>query len=191
MGFAEQLHEIVKACPAERQTLLFSATMPRLLVQFSRAGLRDPQLIRLDTDIKMSEELRLAFFMIRSNEKLAAFMYLVRKVISSDQLTIVFTATKHHSELLHALLRRNGYSSAIVCGSMDQDARHTNLKKFRDGYISYLLVTDVAARGIDVPLLNNVINFHFPSSPKLFIHRCGRAARQGRVGKWCEVWCEV
>lgn len=65
---------------------------------------------------------------------------------------------------------------------MDQDARATNLKAFRNGEVSFLLVTDLAARGIDVPLLNNVINFHFPPSPKLFVHRCGRAARQGRVG---------
>ncbi len=69
MGFAEQLNEIVSKCPEERQTLLFSATMPKLLVQFSRAGLRDPQLIRLDTDSKMSTELRIGFFYSRSNEK--------------------------------------------------------------------------------------------------------------------------
>lgn len=108
MGFAEQLNEIVKTCPIERQTLLFSATMPKQLVQFSRAGLRDPQLIRLDTDSQLSEELRLSFFSVRSNEKIAAFLYLVRKIIPSTQVTIVFTATRHHSELLHAVLDRIG-----------------------------------------------------------------------------------
>jgi len=182
MGFAEQLHEIIRECPPERQTLLFSATMPKQLVQFSRAGLRDPQLIRLDTDVKMSEELRLGYFSMRSNEKLAAFMYLVRSIIPPGQLTIVFTATRHHSELLHQILERSGVTSTIVYGSMDQDARNLNLNKFRSGKVDYLLVTDVAARGIDIPLLNNVINYHFPSSPKLFVHRCGRAARQGRIG---------
>ena len=69
MGFAEQLNEIIRQCPENRQTLLFSATLPKMLVQFTRAGLRDPQLIRLDTDIKMSEELRLGFFLTRSTEK--------------------------------------------------------------------------------------------------------------------------
>jgi ATP-dependent RNA helicase DDX54/DBP10 len=182
MGFAEQLNEIVRECPTERQTLLFSATMPKALVQFSRAGLRDPQLIRLDTDSQLSEELRLGFFACRSNEKLAAFLYLVRKIIPEHQITIVFTATRHHSELLHALLQRIGVTSTIVYGTMDQDARSIHLKEFRQGSIRYLIVTDLAARGIDVPLLNNVINFHFPPSPKLFIHRCGRAARQGRIG---------
>jgi ATP-dependent RNA helicase DDX54/DBP10 len=75
MGFAEQLNEIVKECPEERQTLLFSATLPKQLIQFTRAGLRDPQLIRLDTDTKMSEELRLGFFFTRTNEKVY-YMYI-------------------------------------------------------------------------------------------------------------------
>lgn len=182
MGFAEQLNEIVKQCPEERQTLLFSATMPKMIIQFSRAGLRDPQLVRLDTDTKMSEELRISFFSVRSNEKIAALLYLVRTVIPDDQLTIIFCATKHHSEFLHSLLNKVGVRSTVVYGSMDQDARTNNLRAFRQGEVSYMIVTDVAARGIDVPLLNNVINFHFPPVPKLFVHRCGRAARQGRIG---------
>jgi ATP-dependent RNA helicase DDX54/DBP10 len=182
MGFAEQLNEIVRECPTERQTVLFSATLPKMIVQFSRAGLKDPQLIRLDTDVKMSEELRLAFFCLRSNEKLAALLYLVRHIIPPNQQTIIFTATRHHSELLHAVFEKIGVSSTMVYGSMDQDARTSNLKAFRQGSVSYLIVTDLAARGIDVPLLNNVINYHFPPSPKLFVHRCGRAARQGRIG---------
>ena len=105
MGFAEQLNEIVRECPDDRQTLLFSATMPKQLAQFSRAGLRDPQLIRLDTDTKMSEELRLAFMVTRTNEKVPALLYLVRKIIPRDQLTIIFTATRHHSEFLNTLFQ--------------------------------------------------------------------------------------
>jgi len=182
MGFAEQLNEIVRECPQDRQTLLFSATMPKMLIQFSRAGLRDPQLIRLDTDTKMSDELRMGFFCVRSNEKVAALLYLVRRIIPADQLSIVFAATRHHSEFLHLMFNKVGVTSTVVYGAMDQDARNANLRAFRNGEVSYLIVTDVAARGIDVPLLNNVINFHFPSSPKLFVHRCGRAARQGRIG---------
>lgn len=182
MGFAEQLNEIVKGCPPTRQTLLFSATMPKMLVQFTRAGLKDPQLIRLDTDTKLSEELRLGFFTVRSNEKISALLYLVRRIIPADQQTIIFTATKHHSEFIHRLLDKIGVRSTLVYGTMDQESRSTNLKLFRNGVVKYLVVTDLAARGIDVPLLNNVINFHFPPTPKLFVHRCGRAARQGRIG---------
>lgn len=182
MGFAEQLNEIVRGCPKERQTLLFSATLPKLIVQFSRAGLKDPQLIRLDTDIKMSDELRMGFFLVRSSEKLAALLYFVRNIIPDGQKTIIFTATRHHSEMIYALLTKINISCTQIYGSMDQEARNMNLKKFRQGTINYMVVTDVAARGIDVPLLNNVINFHFPTAPKLFVHRCGRAARQGRIG---------
>lgn len=182
MGFAEQINEIIKQCPIERQTLLFSATMPKALMQFTRAGLRDPQLIRLDTDVKMSEELRLGFFYIRSNEKIAALLYIVRQILPSDQLTIIFTATRHHSEFLFNLLQHIGLKCTLIYGSMDQESRSTNLKSFRMGEVNYLIVTDLAARGIDIPLINNVINFHFPSTPKLFVHRCGRAARQGRIG---------
>lgn len=182
MGFAEQLSEIIRECPQDRQTLLFSATLPKMLVQFTRAGLRDPQLIRLDTDVKMSEELRISFFTVRSTEKVAALLYLLRRIIPKDQLTIIFTATKHHSEFLYGVLEAVGISSTLVYGSMDQDARTDNLRKFRNGEVSCMIVTDLAARGIDVPLLNNVINFHFPCTPKLFVHRCGRAARQGRIG---------
>lgn len=182
MGFADQLNEIIKQCPTDRQTLLFSATMPKMIVQFSRAGLKDPQLIRLDTDVKMSEELRMAFFLMRSNEKLAALLYLARVIIPRDQQTIIFVATRHHSEFIYALFQKVGLSSTVVYGTMDQDARTSHLRSFRNGDVQYLIVTDLAARGIDVPLLNNVINFHFPPTPKLFVHRCGRAARQGRIG---------
>jgi ATP-dependent RNA helicase DDX54/DBP10 len=182
MGFAEQLNEIVRECPEERQTLLFSATMPKQLIQFSRAGLKDPQLIRLDTDTKMSDELRLGFFSVRSNEKMGALLYLCQNIIPKEQLTIIFTATRHHSELIHLLFNKLSITSTLIYGTMDQEVRSQNLNLFRRGEVSFMIVTDVAARGIDVPLLNNVINFHFPPSPKLFIHRCGRAARQGRIG---------
>ena len=182
MGFAEQINEIVKQCPVERQTLLFSATMPKMLMQFSRAGLRDPQLVRLDTDVKMSEELRLGFFYTRSNEKVPALLYLIGQILPKDQLTIIFTATKHHSEFLYHLLQHIGIDCTLIYGSMDQESRNMNLRSFRLGEVKILIVTDVAARGIDIPLINNVINFHFPPSPKLFVHRCGRAARQGRIG---------
>lgn len=182
MGFAEQLNSIIKQCPEDRQTLLFSATMPKQLIQFTRAGLRDPQLIRLESDNKMSDELRMAFFCVRSNEKMAALLYLVRTIIPATDMTIVFTATRHHSEYVHSLFKEIGVTSTIVYGTMDQEMRTSNLKDFRNGKISYLIVTDLAARGIDVPLLNNVINLHFPTAPKMFVHRCGRAARQGRIG---------
>jgi ATP-dependent RNA helicase DDX54/DBP10 len=89
MGFAEQLREILRTVPERRQTLLFSATMPKQLVQFARAGLQDPVLIRLDTERKVSENLSLAFLMCRSADKPACLLFLMREVIPRDQMTVV------------------------------------------------------------------------------------------------------
>lgn len=182
MGFAEQLQEILKNMPTSRQTLLFSATLPKALVQFARAGLSEPELIRLDVENKISENLKMTFFTVRSNDKAALFMYMVREFIPKDDQTIVFAATRHHVELLHELLRSNHIESSCVYGDMDQASRKINIGKFRAKKTNLLIVTDVAARGIDIPLLNNVLNYSFPSTAKLFVHRVGRAARAGRSG---------
>lgn len=182
MGFADQLREIMSAMPPSRQTLLFSATMPRLLAEFARAGLRDPELVRLDADSKLSPDLGLAFFTVRQDDKPAALLFLLREVVQPGQPTIVFTATRHHVDFIAGLLKREGMSVASVHGNMDQSARKINIAKFRAGKADVLVVTDVAARGIDIPLLDNVINYDFPAKPKLFVHRAGRAARAGRTG---------
>ncbi|PSC71287.1 DEAD-box ATP-dependent RNA helicase 29 [Micractinium conductrix] len=182
MGFAEQLKQILTAVGPSRQTLLFSATMPKALAEFARAGLKEPELIRLDADTKISPDLALAFFTVRHEDKPGALLYLLREVIPADQPTIVFTSTRHHVEFLHSLVEREGMQSAYVHGSMDQAARKIHIAKFRAGRVKLLLVTDVAARGIDIPLLDNVVHYDFPPKPKLFVHRSGRAARAGRTG---------
>lgn len=182
MGFAEQLQEILKNMPTSRQTLLFSATLPKALVQFARAGLSEPELIRLDVENKFSENLKMTFFTVRSDDKPALFLYMVRDFIPKDDQTIVFAATRHHVEFLHELLRANHIESSCVYGDMDQASRKINIGKFRAKKTNVLIVTDVAARGIDIPLLNNVLNYSFPPTAKLFVHRVGRAARAGRSG---------
>ncbi|KAK5044770.1 ATP-dependent RNA helicase dbp10 [Exophiala bonariae] len=218
MGFAAQLTEILHALPANRQTLLFSATLPKSLVEFARAGLQDPVLVRLDADSKISPDLQSAFFSLKSSEKEGALLHLLqdvikvptqsqlitsvatteptksgkkRKRIESDEKilpssnpfsTIVFAATKHHVEYLAQLLRMAGYAVSYVYGSLDQTARKTQVLAFRTGQSNILVVTDVAARGIDIPILANVINYDFPSQPKVYVHRVGRTARAGQKG---------
>ncbi|GJP45973.1 hypothetical protein CLOM_g5309 [Closterium sp. NIES-68] len=226
MGFATQLKEILRGMPESRQTLLFSATLPKMLAEFARAGLREPQLVRLDTETKLSPDLALSFFTVRPHEKMAALLHLLQEVIQvgsgaggggrpvreegedeeelgeeredevreregrrrgfagrgNGKQTIIFVATKHHAELLHEVLQSERLPSSVVYGAMDQTARKIHIAKFRAGRTSLLIVTDVAARGIDIPLLDNVINFDFPPKPKLFVHRAGRAARAGRSG---------
>ncbi|RKP36671.1 P-loop containing nucleoside triphosphate hydrolase protein [Dimargaris cristalligena] len=209
MGFSVQLHEILTRLPSTRQTLLFSATLPQSLVEFAKAGLQDPELIRLDVDTKISSDLEMTFFHLKSHEKDAALLYLLREVIKlpmvtqdqrtqearefaatmakarklgENQQTIVFVATKHHVEFTAQLLTEAGFRVSYIYGALDQTARKIQINNFRVGRTAVLVVTDVAARGIDIPVLQNVINFDFVDNSKTFIHRVGRVARAGQRG---------
>jgi len=182
MGFQDQLSELIHRLPDSRQTLLFSATLPKQLVEFARAGLTDPTLVRLDVDSKLSENLKMTFLSCRELDKLALLFYLLKHVIGPKEQTVIFAATKHHVEFLNLLLTLSGFSVTYIYSSLDQTARKINAAKFSLGKVKILIVTDLAARGIDVPLLDNVINFNFPAKAKLFVHRVGRVARAGRTG---------
>jgi len=215
MGFATQLTEILHALPPSRQTLLFSATLPSTLVEFARAGLQDPTLIRLDAETKVSPDLESAFFSVKGGEKEAALLHILYDIIKmpmgrpkgvtedtetesrkrkrapdrlnakekpTEHSTIVFAATKHHVEYLANLLKLAGFAVSYAYGSLDQTARKFQVEDFRRGKTNILVVTDVAARGIDIPVLANVINYDFPSQPKVFVHRVGRTARAGQRG---------
>lgn len=183
MGFAEQLREILFKLPESRQTLLFSATMPKTLVDFARAGLNDPALIRLDVDTKISKDLQMYFFSLKKEQKDAMLIYLLKNLITNDEQAIIFAATKHHVEYLHELLQIAGIQNTYIYGALDQQARRIHLARFRSEKEKVLIVTDVAARGIDIPLLDHVVNYDFPATCKTFVHRVGRVARAGRSGK--------
>ncbi|MCJ1480614.1 ATP-dependent RNA helicase dbp10 [Schaereria dolodes] len=219
MGFAAQLTEILHALPQSRQTLLFSATLPKSLVEFARAGLQEPSLVRLDVESKISPDLESAFFTVKSAEKEGALLHILNDIIrvpigqteaavkakkessknskkrKRDEVeiakahesptthsTIIFAATKHHVEFLATLLRQSGFAVSHAYGSLDQTARKMQVQDFRTGMTNILVVTDVAARGIDIPILANVINYDFPPQPKIFVHRVGRTARAGQRG---------
>ena len=215
MGFAAQLGEILHALPISRQTLLFSATLPKSLVEFARAGLQEPSLVRLDTESKVSPELESAFFSVKSAEKEGALLHILNDLIKmptgppdganksaerndkkrkrgadgpgpkqkpTEHSTIIFAATKHHVDYLASLLRLSGFAVSHAYGSLDQVARNIQVEEFRRGMTNILVVTDVAARGIDIPILANVINYDFPPQPKIFVHRVGRTARAGQRG---------
>ncbi|KAH0545578.1 ATP-dependent RNA helicase dbp10 [Glutinoglossum americanum] len=217
MGFAAQLAEILHALPSSRQTLLFSATLPKSLVEFARAGLQEPSLVRLDAESKISPDLESAFLTVKSAEKEGALLHLLHDIIkiptgmpeaadktkegTNDQKkrkrvseilgakesptahsTIVFVATKHQVDYLTSLLRRSGFAVSYAYGALDQVARRNQVQDFRTGQTNILVVTDVAARGIDIPVLANVVNYDFPPQPKIFVHRVGRTARAGQRG---------
>ena len=206
MGFAVQLVEILHALPSSRQTLLFSATLPKSLVEFARAGLQEPRLIRLDAESKISPDLESAFFTVKGQEKEGALLHVLSDIIQiptgetkatieakegkpskkrkhneidrpkagkspTEHSTIVFAATKHHVEYIANLLRHSGFAVSHAYGSLDQTARKIQVTDFVTGMTNILVVTDVAARGIDIPVLANVINYDFPSQPKIFIRK--------------------
>lgn len=214
MGFAAQLTEIMHSLPTSRQTLLFSATLPKSLVEFARAGLQDPKLVRLDAESKIAPGLQSAFFTVKLAEKEASLLYILEEVIKmptgeteaakqakkntdnkkrkrdgpsakqtpTPHSTVIFASTKHHVEYLAAFLKNVGYATSFVYGALDQTARKMQTQEFRTGMTNILVVTDVAARGLDIPVLANVINYDFPPQPKVFVHRVGRTARAGESG---------
>ncbi|KIY50342.1 DEAD-domain-containing protein [Fistulina hepatica ATCC 64428] len=212
MGFETALTEILHRLPTSRQTLLFSATLPKSLVEFAKAGLQDPKLVRLDAESKISSDLKMAFFSVKQVEKEVCLLSLLRDVIkvplgsneppaedepelskgkgkasrveqfTAPHQTLVFAATKHHVEYLTALLTTAGYSVSHIYSSLDQTARKQQMDHFRRGVTNILVVTDVAARGIDIPILENVVNYDFPQGARVFVHRVGRTARAGRQG---------
>ncbi|CAB3409888.1 unnamed protein product [Caenorhabditis bovis] len=182
MGFQDQLTETLKRIPESRQTLLFSATLPKMLVDFAKAGLTDPMLVRLDVDEKVSDKLSMVFCMCRPEEKLFALLHLCRRMNVENKQTVVFCATMKHVEYVVGILHRAGIDCSFVYSQLDATARKMNIQKFHEKKNNILVVTDVAARGVDIPLLDTVINLHFPPKAKLFVHRVGRVARAGRSG---------
>jgi len=186
MGFQEQINDIIKRLPTQRQTLLFSATLSKILAEFAKAGLYEPELIRLDIEMKLNENLKLIFFHLRHDDKTALLLHLLRSIIPLNEQIVLFVGTRHHCEYLKELLeqqqQQNIFSAVTIYSTLDHATRKFNLNKYQTGQSRILIVTDIAARGLDIPSLDNVINYHFPGTPKIFLHRVGRVARAGRMG---------
>jgi ATP-dependent RNA helicase DDX54/DBP10 len=183
MGFAEQVVTINEKMPKNKQTLLFSATIPPSLANFTLSGIRDYKMLKLNQEYTLSDRLKLLFYICQSTDKPAALLYLLKEQIPEDELTIVFAATKYHVDYLQQLLTTAGMKVSYVYGTMDQKQRDSAVTQFRKRRCNILIVTDLAARGIDIPFLSNVIHYDFPPSMKLFVHRSGRTARVGQNGK--------
>merc|ERR1719433_684714 len=129
MGFGEQLREIIGRLPETRQTVLFSATLPKLLVEFAKAGLTEPTLIRLDVETKIPETLKLGFFLTRMETKPALLLHTLTHVIPENQQVVIFVATRHHVEYLHALLDKAGIDNTYIYSQLDPAARKINPAK--------------------------------------------------------------
>lgn len=186
LGLQPQIVAVLQRIPDECQRALFSATMPSILAEFTEAKLHNPVVIRLDTEMTLSDTLKQSSYFVRTDEKVPALLFILRKVLKVDAKTaqaLVFVESRYHVDYLTALLRDFEMTAVGVHGHMDQEARRVSVDSFARRRSSVMIVTDVAARGIDLPLLDNVVNFSFPPLPKVFIHRVGRVARAGRSGE--------
>jgi len=176
-GFEPQVTGILKLLPEKHQTLLFSATVPTLLAEFTRINLSKAIVKRIDLT-QLPSTLELEFLYVNPLFKPG----LLIKMIKGFKSVLAFVATKHHAEYLSAILKEMSISSACVYGVMDQDERNSSLAAFARGALKVLFVTDVVARGLDIEGLDLVVNYDFPDTPKVFLHRSGRAGRAGRKG---------
>lgn len=191
LGLFEQVQIVLKSMTMEnRQTVLISASMPAQLADYTKTGLNNPILVKLDQERMMPDTLTLKFYYVRKDSKEALLLHLLKHILNlTDTLTMVFVATKHHVEYLDLILKAAGVNSAGLYGDLDQQVREETMEAFRKKRFTVLIVTDVAARGIDIPLLDYTIQYDFAGNPRLFINRVGRVARAGKVGTSYSLVC--
>lgn len=181
MGFREDIEKILDETPSDRQTILFSATLPKPILDISKRFQKDPELIsvaRREVTVPQIEQLYLE---VRSRDKLEILCRLLD--MYDPDLTLIFSNTKRGVDDLTTHLQARGYFAEGLHGDMKQALRDRVMTKFRAGNIDMLVATDVAARGIDVEDVDLVINYDVPQDIEYYIHRIGRTARAGRTGR--------
>jgi len=183
MGFAEDLEAILAATPKERQTALFSATLPAKIQAIARKQLRDPVTVKIDREIVPDGEaarVRQVAYIVPRAHKMAA----LGRVLDIEHPTsaIVFCRTRGEVDQLNETLGARGYRSESLHGGLSQDQRDRVMKKFRAKKTDLLIATDVAARGLDVQHVSHVVNYDVPADSEAYVHRIGRTGRAGRVG---------
>jgi len=180
MGFLPDITKIIKMCPADRQTLFFSATMPANIVKLSSNILTDPISVQIEAVSSAAETVDQKVYYVRQSDK----KDLIVHILDSDEITnaLVFTRTKFGADKVVTHLQNNNIASEAIHGNKSQPARERALKKFKQGKVRVLVATDIASRGIDVDELSHVINFELPNLAESYVHRIGRTGRAGRSG---------
>lgn len=180
MGFIEDIETILKATPSERQTLLFSATMPGPIMNIAKKHMKSPSRIKVNAKELVIPKIRQIFYEVRSEDKIKALSKLID--VEDPQLAIVFCRTKREVDEVSTKLNQMGYNAGALHGDYTQSRREEIMRKFRDGMIDILVATDVAARGLDIQNVTHVINYSIPQNPESYIHRIGRTGRAGKTG---------
>jgi ATP-dependent RNA helicase RhlE len=183
MGFLPQVQRIVKHVAANRQTMLFSATMDDAVEKLARAYLTDPEIVNAQprsTAVSLIEQI---VHRVTQGEKGDLLMSILTEAKNANGGALVFTRTRHGADRLDQTLAGAGLRSGCIHGEISQRERERVLGQFRNGRLDVLVATDVAARGIDVPHITHVINYDVPVCAEDYIHRIGRTGRAGRSGK--------
>jgi ATP-dependent RNA helicase RhlE len=181
MGFIHALRQIAKLLPAERQTLLFSATMPKLMEELAATYLNHPRRVQVAPPGKTADKITQSVHYVAKAAKSELLVELMDK--HRDDLALVFCRTKHGAEKLMKLLDKKGFAAGSIHGNKSQNHRDRSLAAFKAGTLKVLVATDVAARGIDIPGVGFVYNYDLPNVPESYVHRIGRTARAGREGE--------
>ena len=180
MGFINDVKKIVKLTPKNRQTLLFSATMPIAIRELAEMFLTDPAKVEVSPVSSTAEKVEQRIYFVEKTEKRNLLYHLIKNDNLSDVL--VFSRTKHGADNVVKALRKNNIAAEAIHGDKSQNARQRVLEAFKNKEVGVLVATDIAARGIDIDQLPFVINFDLPNIPETYVHRIGRTGRAGNGG---------
>ncbi|SHG61061.1 ATP-dependent RNA helicase RhlE [Flavobacterium fluvii] len=180
MGFINDVKKIVKLTPKNRQTLLFSATMPIAIRELAEMFLKDPEKVEVSPVSSTAESVEQRVYFVEKGEKRNLLYHLIKTENLSDVL--VFSRTKHGADNVVKALRKKDIPAEAIHGDKSQNARQRVLDAFKNKEIGVLVATDIAARGIDIDQLPVVINFDLPNIPETYVHRIGRTGRAGNEG---------
>jgi ATP-dependent RNA helicase RhlE len=180
MGFIHDLRKIIAHLPEERQTLFFSATMPKEIAGLAHKLLSNPVKVEVTPVASTAEKVEQAVYYVNKQDKKTLLIHLLST--GNVQRTLVFTKTKHGADKLSKDLNKANLRSDALHGNKTQAARERALANFKSGRLKVLVATDIAARGIDVDDLTHVINFDIPNVPETYVHRIGRTGRAGASG---------
>ena len=180
MGFINDVKKIVKLTPSNRQTLLFSATMPIAIRELAEMFLKDPAKVEVSPVSSTAEKVEQRIYFVEKTEKRNLLYHLINNENLSDVL--VFSRTKHGADNVVKALRKNNIAAEAIHGDKSQNARQRVLEAFKNKEVGVLVATDIAARGIDIDQLPFVINFDLPNIPETYVHRIGRTGRAGASG---------
>jgi ATP-dependent RNA helicase RhlE len=180
MGFIHDVKKIIKALPAQRQTMLFSATMPPQIAQLAASLLHQPVRVEVTPVSSTAEKIEQSVYFIPKQHKQSLLVHLLNE--KNIQRTLVFTRTKHGADKIAKQLKKANIQADAIHGNKSQTARQNALTNFKRGKLKVLVATDIAARGIDVDALEHVINYDLPDVAETYVHRIGRTGRAGASG---------